>query len=567
MLRPGMRKALGIAAIVAVLVLLFLVANRGAYEGFFSDDDLDNLSWTRGARAADFAGGLITPIYFPQNFRPLGHLYFHVLGRTAGLDFRWYVAAIHLLHLVNVALAWLLLRRLDLAPPAAGAGALLFAFHMGVFEALWKPMYIFDLLCCLLCLASLLSYLGRRWWLSFLCFWLAYKAKEQALMLPLVLLAVEWWIGEWRWKRPLPFFAVSAMFGLQALVKNPSAGEDYALRLSLLTTVPFYASHLLLAPYLGLAVLLAPIWIRDRRLYLGLAWLLLLLAPMLLLPGRLSGAYLYAPLAGLAMVAAVVASRASPAWIALFFLVWIPSNYHHLRNQRRAALTVAQENRAYVSAVADAVRDAPDDATFLYDGAPTGMRWWGIAGALRFLTRRGEVPLYSVADKNLRQAFESPAVLLLSWDPAFRVLHVTSRARGQPEVGYLTMGRTTPIWQLEDGWYPLEGNYRWTRPLARARLWRPPAARHFELKVNVGPVYISDIKESRVQVLLGGKPLESRRFTQSGWQTTRWQIAPRPAGPVQVEFRVEPAYRPQKTDPRVLGIAVGGFGFPAPEAP
>jgi len=547
--------------LLASLLALFLIANRGAYAGYFSDDDLDNLSWTRGARLSDFASGLVSPRYYPHNFRPAGHLYFHLMGKGAGLDYRWYIAVIHLLHFINIALVWLLLRKLDLPALAAGAGTLVFAFHMGVFDALWKPMFVFDLLCALFCLLSLISYTARRWWLSLLLMWLAYKSKEQALMLPLVLLAWEGWLGERQWKRLIPFVAVSALFGSQALLMNPAAGPDYTLRLSLLTTVPFYASHLLLVPYAGLVVLLTPLVVRDRRLYFGLALLALLLLPMLFLPGRLFGAYLYAPLAGLAVVAAVIASRLHPAWIAGFFLVWLPFNYQHLRNQRRAALTIAQENHAYVTAVGEAVRGAPEATSFLYDGAPPGMRRWGINGALRWFTGRGETPLYSVEDQNLREAFQSPAVLLLSWDNAERKLYTASRAPGAPEVAYLAMSRTTPIWQLEDGWYPLERDYRWIRPRARARLWRPGNARRFTLSVNVGPAYIADVKQSRVEVLINDVPLEARLFTQSGWRMETWDLAPAPAGAVAVEFSVHPEYRPVKTDPRVLGIAIGGFGF------
>jgi hypothetical protein len=34
------------AALALALAVLFLIANRGAYKGYFSGDDLDNISWT-----------------------------------------------------------------------------------------------------------------------------------------------------------------------------------------------------------------------------------------------------------------------------------------------------------------------------------------------------------------------------------------------------------------------------------------------------------------------------------------------------------------------------------------
>ncbi len=63
-------------------------------------------------------------------------------------------------------------------------------------DAYWKPMYCFDLLCTAFSLGSILLYAQRRWVLSFVAFWCAYKSKELAVMLPVVLLAWECWFGE-----------------------------------------------------------------------------------------------------------------------------------------------------------------------------------------------------------------------------------------------------------------------------------------------------------------------------------------------------------------------------------
>ncbi len=558
------------AAAFLLAAVLLLIANRGAWEGYFSDDDLDNIAWTRGAGPAYFAQGLASPRYYPQNFRPTGHFYFHILGRTAGLDFRWYLAVLQMLHLLNVCLVWRLCSSMELPAAATGAGALFFAFHMGVFDALWKPMYVFDVLCATFCLLALLCWRGSRPILSLLCFWMAYKSKELAVMLPLVLAAHELFVREKRgkWEPLVPFFLVSAMFGAQALLSNPGAGADYSLRLSpaaLAQTVSFYSSKILLAPYLGLGLLALPWVVADRRLRFGLALSAALLAPMLLLPGRLSGAYLYASLPGLALTAAVISSRAGFARTALFFSFWLPANYLSLREQRKAELTVAHENRAYVEAVGDAVRTSPGTRTIIYDGAPAAMRSWGIAGALRYFTG-GEVELYSVEDKNLREALEKPAVMLLGWDGSSRKLHTAARAAGAPDGSYLSMSRGTRIWQLEEGWYPLEGTFRWTRPRARARLHRPPDARRFDLSVNVGHALIHDLGRTRVELLIDGVPLGAREFTAPGWRQVHWDLPPAPAGSAAIEFHVTPEYRPA-TDPRILGIAIGGFGFAAKDSP
>jgi hypothetical protein len=53
-----------------------------------------------------------------------------------------------------------------------------FVFSAAAFDAYWKPMYVFDLLCTTFSLASILFYAYRRWILSFIAFWLAYKSDS-----------------------------------------------------------------------------------------------------------------------------------------------------------------------------------------------------------------------------------------------------------------------------------------------------------------------------------------------------------------------------------------------------
>jgi hypothetical protein len=64
----------------------------------------------------------------------------------------------------------------------------------------------------------------------------------------------------------------------------------------------------------------------------------------------------------------------------------------------------------------------------------------------------------------------------------------------------------------------------------------------------------------QVRVTIGDVQLEPRRFPALAWQTTRWNLAPGKEGPVDVRFEVDPGFRPGN-ETRVLGLAVGGFGF------
>ena len=551
-------------ALFLLMAVLFLIANRGAYKGYFSDDELDNLSWAPHVPLADFAKALVTPRFMTGNFRPVGHFYFRLAGRAFGLDFPKYVFPIHAVHLLNVWLLWLLIRRLGGTPFAASAGALLFAFHMAVFDLYWKPMYVFDLLCATFCLASLLLWTHGRWVLSFAAFWLAYKSKELAVMLPFALACYEYWLGRRRWKPLIPFAAASLSFGLQGLLFNPHRDDEYAFRLdrsSLWNTSRFYAGRILLLPYAGFAVPFLPAFLRDRRVWFGVAVLLLFFVPLMPLAGRRFGAYCYVPLIGAAIAFSGIADRGHRLFVAIFLLAWIPFNFLHLRLNRRQALAMADENRRYVAGVADFARTSPAMRQFIYDGRPFALHPWGIQGALACVYRRSDIALAGVEDREAHAALASgQPVAVLSWDPGARLLSIAARNPGTPDASYIRMDRRTPIWQLDEGWYPLEGGFRWTKPSATAQLFRPPGARRFELKVNIGPDLIRDMGGTEVRVFLDGVPLGARRFTANGWQAVRWDLPPGPAGSVRVGIEAQP-YRPSNEDPRLLGVAVVGFGF------
>jgi hypothetical protein len=552
------------AALFVAMALLFLIANRGAYKSYFQDDELDNISWAPDVPKIDFLTGVLTPKFLAGNFRPAGHLYFALMGKYFGLDFPKYLFPIHALHLLNVWLLWLIARRLGLSLFAAGAGALFFAFNMVVFDVYWKPMYVFDLLCTTFCLASLLFYMRRLLLLSFVAFWMAYKSKELAVMLPFVLAAYEYWFGKRQWKRLLPFVAVSLCFGLQGVFLNPNRNNDYTFHFgpaSISKTTAFYARNILLIPYASLALPLILLTSPDRRVWLGMAALALFFVPLLLLPDRTFDAYCYLPLTGLAIACAGVAETRPRALIVLFFLLWIPWNEFTLWRKRRQSLAAADENRVYVKTTIDAVRLHPDTRTFIYDGTPAGMHSWGILGTLRLATRDAGVHLSSVEAKNLRQELESGNVTILSWDSTYKKLAVAARTAGVPDASYIRMNHGTPLWQLGSGWYSLEGRFRWTEPWATARLYRPGAARQFELTVNLSPQMLRDIGGTEVQVTVNGQSLGKKRFAATAWQSARWDLDPAPAGEVDVEFHSEPAYHPPPPDSRVLGVPIGAFGF------
>ena len=331
-----MNKWIGLALFLA-MALLFFIANRSAYRGYFGGDELDSLSWTPRIPIAEFAEDLVNPVYNARNFRPVGHLYFRIMSHAYGLDFPKYLLPLHLLHLFNIWLLWMVLRNLGASPFAASAGGLFFAFHMAVFDVYWKPMYAFDLFCCAFCLLSFLFWIKRRWVLSFLAFWLAYKSKELAVMLPAVLACYELWFGKRQWRPLIPFFLVSLSFGLQGIFRNPNQDNDYTFRFTpaaLAAGAKFYAAELFGIPFAGFALLALPFVRRDRRAWLGVAATVLFLVPLVFLPGRLFSAYWYVPLIGVAMALSSLADARYGFLAAVFLAAWLPWNYVDLRDYR-----------------------------------------------------------------------------------------------------------------------------------------------------------------------------------------------------------------------------------------
>jgi hypothetical protein len=504
----------------------------------------------------------LSPRFQENNFRPVGHFFFHAAGRAFGLKFPGYVAPIHLLHLFNVWLIWLLARRLGAKSYASAAACVFFAFHMALFDAVWKPMYVFDVLCATFCLLSLLLYAHERWILSFVAFWLAYKSKELAVMLPLALTCYEVWFGQRRWVRLAPFFLVSLSFGLQGLLSHANRNTDYAFHFTpaaLAVTSAFYASRVFLVPWLGFLLPAAALVWRNRRTWMGLAMMAAFFFPLLFLPGRLFGAYCYLPFTGLALALAGMADAVRPAAVAAFLLLFAPIEYRELRTQSRATLAADEEVRQWIGGAALFAKTTPRIDAAICAGLPAGFHRWGAAGALHYLIRPG-LDVRFLEDGGERASNADERVALFTWDPAGRQLHAALRTPGQGDLSYIRIDVATPPWQLGEGWYGLEGSYRWIAPLATARLDRPAAARRFHLRVNVGEAMLRQSGPPTVGIELNGQILEPRTFSEPGWRDAEWDLPPAPPGPVQVTFHATPGFQ-APGDPRKLGIAIGAFGF------
>ncbi len=438
MLRNPIRPRLSSATLRLILAglgiaVLFVALNSRAYDGFFQDDEFENLKWAPSLPAMQFARGLLSPEFQPDNFRPVGHLYFALMGKAFGLDFPPYMTPVFAIHLLNALLLYLLIRKLGVERWCALAAAAFFALSATAFDAYWKPMYVFDLLCTTFSLACILLYAHRRWILSFIAFWLAYKAKELAVMLPAVLAVYEYWLGERRFRVLIPFLLVALSFGVQGIVRNPNRDNDYTFRFTLdalRRTAPFYARRFLFFPFSGLA-LFALAFVRDRRVWFGLAAMSLLLAPLLFLPGRLFEAYTYLPLSCAAIALAAAASHVNPKWAWLALLLWMPFNVRHLRSEQRAKLALDDKTFVFVDTLARWAAQNPSVETLVFDGAPAGFHDWGVTGAWNAVHNRIDLPVLYVGWPQTPEVRARNAVAYGHWD----------RQRGQLTVGIRLPGQ------------------------------------------------------------------------------------------------------------------------------
>ena len=141
-----------------------------------------------------------------------------------------------------------------------------------------------------------------------------------------------------RWKLLIPFFAVSLNFGVQAILGNRGPETAYTLHFTfeaLKTCLAYYGNLILVIPYGGFMVA-ALFFIRDKWARFGVIAILLFMGPMLFLPGRLFGAYLYVPLVGLAIAGAALQFQGRPYRVAYCrVLIWLPLNYREMQIRRK----------------------------------------------------------------------------------------------------------------------------------------------------------------------------------------------------------------------------------------
>lgn len=545
---------------------LFLFANRAAYRCYFHPDDFVTLGHIVATPPASDLRDLVSYEVAEANPRPVGTLFYRLMDAAAGVNFGWWILAIHLLHLLVVAGLCILLVELGIAPLGAAAGAMLFLYHSAVLNVYWRPSAVYDLLCGFFCLFSLLAYVKGRWILSFLLFLPAIKSKEVACMFPLVLAYYEARFGAQQWRKLVPFFVVAFWLGLQAAVVWEDKNEAYSLSVgpqTLPQTVVFYFRHLFKTPALALA---APAFFwrwKDPRLRFGLVAMGFLMIPMLSLPQRMSGAFLYVPLLGFCIAAAVAVERLRPAYVALFFVVWWTWGYAQLRPYRSREFLAAAESRSFFTTFATYVRANPADRIFVYEAMPARFTREAIEGAVRYGCRRGDAQASFLDLSKTNSDFWLQPVKVLGWDPLNKSLSIVARDPAKPYPTRIKMDGSAQVWALGEGWLGAEPRFRWTLAEAWAILERPENTRAFTITLNVGPDQVKSRGGAGVRVFAGERLIGEAEFHETGWKTARWELKPAPPGPVVIRLETPKRYQMPRAGMAPMGVAVMEFGFVA----
>lgn len=323
---------------VCLGILLFFVFSlyRGAY---FWVDDFNNLHAVRQSSLVDGVLDVLSPV--TTHFRPVGMLAYEVAFDLFGTNARFYHWLIWVIHSINVALVYAVLKGITQSRAGAAVGALCFACPPVFSETFWSFGTIFEVIGVSLFLAALLLWQRQRRSVAVVLgasalFILAIKAKENAIVLPAIFLLQDLLLRRpRRWKEVALVIvpaAVGVWIGIQKLAEMRSANPADPYYLDLRGIVMGrgfgYFFDLLFQTNLRwqiwsigfVALLLASLFMRWRRVAFFQMFIFITFLPVIFLDNHRFAFYWYFPLLGICGLAALIAKA-----IAGKFLEYVPS--------------------------------------------------------------------------------------------------------------------------------------------------------------------------------------------------------------------------------------------------
>jgi hypothetical protein len=365
----------------AIILAWFFFFTWKSLSLYFDSDDMMNLyfAWSR-------------PL--AQVYRPMGALFYRALFALGGFNPLPFRIACLAIGVVNMALCWWFLRLVSGSERVAALALLLFAFHTRLMEVWWRNGVVYDLLCFTFFYLAVGLYTsarkaGRmpraaRSFAILLCFLCALGAKENALALPVVLLAYEllfhgvWWRNLWR-PAALAVLDIPYLYfktqGAGAIANIAGYAPEYTVR-QFLGAWGRFLGYLLVrdrdfTPWVAAFVLAASlaIAIAVRSRTLTLAWLIVFLAPLPVTFIAYRGGYvLYTAYPGAVLYSAVLLvaaqdfitrkyprSRTALACAAFVMVAWRWGKLN-LHDQRIDPRPWLYESAAQVHSMADQMR-------------------------------------------------------------------------------------------------------------------------------------------------------------------------------------------------------------------
>ena len=310
-------------------MLLFFVFRLYGF-AYFWVDDFNVLHWIQEWSFLDGVLKILSPS--AEHFRPVGVLVYDVAFNLFDLDSRLYHWLAWTIHSLNVALVYVVLKRMTGSRSGAAVGALWFACTPVFNDIFFTFGTIFDLTALPLFLVGMLLWQWERRSLALVfavsaVFVLAIKSKEMAITLPAVLLAQDLLL-----RRPLLWKETAAVlvpggaglwFGLQKLLQmqETNPGDPYYMDLRGIVMgrgFSFYFDSLF---DLGLrwqvwsiafvAVLLVFLVLRRRLAAFFQIYVFVTFLPVIFLVNHRFAFYWYLPMVGVCGLAALVVKAAT----------------------------------------------------------------------------------------------------------------------------------------------------------------------------------------------------------------------------------------------------------------
>jgi protein O-mannosyl-transferase len=196
-------------------------------------------------------------LWRPLDTRPLTYLTFWMNAKAGGNNPAGYLAVNLLLHLIAILLLWDALGSW-LAPRAVLIASAIFAVHPFAAEPINYVFARSSALATVLCLAALVAWNRKRYWLAVVWFALALLGKEECVAFPVFLLLLHWSVSRDRKElKPIAaMFALSLAAGLRVLIAaNTTAGSQGGIQSAVSWQAYLLAQGTMILRYLRMLIL------------------------------------------------------------------------------------------------------------------------------------------------------------------------------------------------------------------------------------------------------------------------------------------------------------------------